>query len=64
MLFGYVGLIEGIVRRMKEELGGSAKVIGTGGYAHIIGRETDIIDVVNPDLTLEGLRIIYGLNRA
>lgn len=63
ILFGYVGLIEGIVQRMKEELGGSAKVIGTGGYAQIIGRETDIIDVVNTDLTLDGLRMIYALNR-
>jgi type III pantothenate kinase len=63
ILFGYVGLVEGIVGRMKEELGGEAKVIGTGGWAEIIRRETDVIDIVNPDLTLEGLRIIHELNR-
>jgi type III pantothenate kinase len=63
ILFGYVGLIEGIVGRMKDELGEDAKVIGTGGYAEIIRRETDIFHTVNEDLTLEGLRIIYDLNR-
>ncbi len=64
ILFGYVGLIEGVVRRMKEEMGDSPKVIGTGGYAQLISRETDVIDIVNQDLTLEGLRIIYNLNRS
>ena len=64
IVFGYVGLIEGIVRRMKDEIGGEPKVIGTGGYAELIARETDVIDTVNTDLTLEGLRIIHELNRA
>jgi type III pantothenate kinase len=64
ILFGYVGLIEGIVSRMKQELGGEAKVIGTGGYAEIIGRETQVIDHINPNLTLEGLRLIHELNKA
>lgn len=64
ILFGYVGLIEGIVRRMKEELGDNPTVIGTGGYAEIIGRETTMIDHVDPSLTLEGLRLIHELNRA
>lgn len=64
ILFGYVGLIEGIVGRMKNEIGENAKVIGTGGYAEIIAKETDVIDVVNPDLTLQGLRLIYEMNRA
>ena len=63
ILFGYVGLVEGIVHRMKEELGGQARVIGTGGYAELIARETDVIDTVDVDLTLQGLRIIYDLNR-
>ncbi len=63
ILFGYVGLIEGIVARMKEELGGNATVIGTGGYAEIIGSETTVIDHVHPELTLEGLRLIHELNR-
>ncbi len=64
LVFGYVGLVEGIVRRMKQELGGEAKVIGTGGYAQIISQETDIIDAVDPDLTLVGLRMIHELNRS
>ncbi|MBI2914190.1 MAG: type III pantothenate kinase [Chloroflexi bacterium] len=63
ILFGYVGLVEGIVHRMKAELGGQARVIGTGGYAELIARETDVIDTVDVDLTLQGLRLIYDLNR-
>jgi type III pantothenate kinase len=64
ILFGYVGLIEGIVRRMKDELGAGARVIGTGSYAPIIARETDTIEHVDPELTLEGLRLIHELNRS
>jgi type III pantothenate kinase len=63
LIFGYVGLVEGIVARMKGELGGEAKVIGTGGYANIIARETNIIDVIDADLTLKGLRIVFEMNR-
>jgi len=63
IVFGYVGLVEGIVGRFKEELGPGTKVIGTGGYADLIARETDVIDTVNVDLTLEGLRMIYEMNR-
>ncbi len=63
ILFGYVGLVEGIVARMKVELGGGAKVIGTGGYAEVIAQETRVIDTVDMDLTLQGLRLIYDLNR-
>jgi len=64
MIFGYVGLVEGIVARIKEELGGEAKVVGTGGYAEIISRETNIIDAVDADLTLKGLRIVFDMNRS
>jgi type III pantothenate kinase len=64
ILFGYVGLVEGIVRRFQKELGGSAKVIGTGGWAETIARETSVIDVVDENLTLTGLRIIHELSRA
>ena len=63
IVFGFVGLVEGIVRRFKEELGPGAKVIATGGYADLIARETDVIDEVNVDLTLEGLRLIFDMNR-
>jgi type III pantothenate kinase len=63
LLFGYVGLVEGMVARFKAELGPQTQVIATGGLAEIIARETDVIDVVDPWLTLHGLRIVYGLNR-
>ncbi len=64
IFFGYVGLIEGMVTRIQQELGKKAKVVATGGYAEIIARETSVIDVVNPNLTLIGLRLIYQMNRA
>ena len=63
IIFGYTGLIEGIVQRIEEELGEKAKVVATGGYAHLIAGETSVIDIVNPDLVLMGLRLIYEMNR-
>ena len=62
LLFGYVGLVEGVVARFKAELGPETCVVATGGLAELISRETDVIDVVDPWLTLHGLRLIYGLN--
>ncbi len=62
IIFGYVGLIEGIVARMQKELGGEAKVIATGGLADIIAGETGVVDAVEPDLTLVGLKLINELN--
>ncbi len=63
LLYGYVGLVEGMVARFKAELGPETLVIATGGLAEIIARETEVIDVVDPWLTLHGLRIIYELNQ-
>jgi type III pantothenate kinase len=63
LLFGYVGLVEGMVARFKAELGPETRIVATGGLAGMIARETDVIDVVDPWLTLHGLRIIYELNR-
>ena len=63
IVFGYVGLVEGIVSRLQQELGEKAKVVATGGYAELIAKETSVIDAVNPDLTLIGLRLIYLLNK-
>ena len=63
IIFGYVGLIEGIVARMRRELGGTAKVIATGGLAQVIASETDVIEALEPDLTLVGLRLVYELNQ-
>ena len=62
ILFGYVGLVEGLVSRFKQELGGEVRVVGTGGWAKQIAAETACIDVVDQDLTLNGLRFIYELN--
>ena len=63
IIFGYVGLIEGIVARIQQELGMTAKVVATGGYAELIAKETSVFDVVSPDLTLVGLRLIYFMNK-
>ena len=63
LLFGYVGLVEGMVARFKGELGPETQVIATGGLAEIVACETDVVDVVDPWLTLHGLRIVYELNR-
>jgi type III pantothenate kinase len=63
MLFGYAGLVEGMVARFRQELGPNTKVIGTGGLAELIAAETSVIEVVAPWLTLDGLRIIWDLNR-
>jgi type III pantothenate kinase len=63
LLFGYVGLVEGMVARFRAELGDGMRVIGTGGLAELIARDTDVIEVVDPWLTLKGLRIVWELNQ-
>lgn len=63
IVFGFVGQVDGIVRRMKAEFNKEPQVIATGGFANLIARESETIDKVNPLLTLEGLRIISDLNR-
>src|SRR3972149_6570511 len=57
IVFGYIGLIEGVVARMRQELGGQARTVATGGYAEVIARETAAIELVNPNLTLLGLKM-------
>ncbi len=59
----YVALVEGMVARFKAELGPDTRVIGTGGLARVIVKETDVIEVFNPWLTLEGLRLIWEMNQ-
>lgn len=62
--FGYVGLVDGIVKRMKKEfVKGEPKVIATGGLAALIGAQSEMIDEVDPLLTLEGLHLIYKRNQ-
>lgn len=63
VFYGFVGQVEGIVSRMRRELDMSARVVATGGLAVVIAPTTKAIDVVEPMLTLEGLRIIYERNR-
>ena len=62
VFYGFVGQVDGIVTRMRRELGCKAKVVATGGLAVIVAPATDAIDVVEPMLTLEGLKIIYDRN--
>ena len=63
VFYGFVGQVEGIVSRMRRELDMSARVVATGGLAVVISPATKAIDVVEPMLTLDGLRIIYERNR-
>jgi len=63
IIFGYAGLIDGVVTRIQKELGEKATVVATGGYAGIIAKETKVIDKVNPNLTLIGIKVIHDMNR-
>ena len=62
LLFGYVSMVEGMVERFRKELGPEMQVIATGGLSTIIAQETDVIQIIAPWLTLEGLRILWDLN--
>lgn len=63
LYYGYIGLIDGIVTRMKQQLKTIPKVIATGGLADYISQDSNSIDIVDPDLTLKGLQIIYERNK-
>ena len=63
IIHGYVSLVDGIVLKMKEEAGVEAKVIATGGLASLIAKESRFIDEVVPNLTLEGLKEIFDINK-
>ena len=59
LFYGYVGLVDGILRRMREELGAQTRVVATGGLAPLIASGSELIETVDDTLTLEGLRLIY-----
>ena len=63
IIYGYVGMVERLINMIKEELGNDdVKVIATGGLSTLIDSETDSIDYIDKDLTLEGLKLIYEKN--
>jgi len=59
IFYGYIGLTEGIIRRMIIELGEKPKTVATGGFADVIAESCDLIEIVDENLLLEGLRLIY-----
>jgi type III pantothenate kinase len=59
LFWGYVDMVEGLLRRMREELGGSAVVVATGGLASVVAPESKLIEHVDGDLTLRGLRLVW-----
>jgi type III pantothenate kinase len=59
IFYGYVGLTEGILRRMIDELGEKPRMIATGGFANLIAENCDLIEIVDESLMLDGLRLIY-----
>jgi type III pantothenate kinase len=62
LIYGYAGLVDGIVERIKDQAGTDLKVIATGGLAPLISSETKTIDHVEEFLTLEGLKILFSMN--
>jgi type III pantothenate kinase len=62
-IYGYVGLVEGLVTRIKKEIGDNALVIATGGLADYVLAETSIVDIHDPALTLKGLQLYYERNK-
>lgn len=63
IIYGYVGLVDGIVRRIMAELGQKCRVVATGGLAELIAPETETIETVDQFLTLEGMRLVYLRNK-
>ena len=62
LVYGFAGQVDGIVTRMRGELGPAARVVATGGLADLIAPHAETIEVVEPDLTLDGLRLIWSQN--
>ncbi|BDG62068.1 type III pantothenate kinase [Caldinitratiruptor microaerophilus] len=63
ILYGFAGQVEGLLRRVREELGEELRVVGTGGLAHVVAPHCRCLDTVDPWLTLAGIRLIWEWNR-
>ena len=63
VVYGFAGQVDGIVERMRAELGAEARVVATGGLAELIAPHSSTIELVDPFLTLEGLRLVWDRNR-
>jgi type III pantothenate kinase len=59
--WGYVAMIDGLVERIKRELGGTVTVIATGGLATLFDKHTEVFDAIEPDLTIQGLSLLYDI---
>ena len=59
--WGYVAMLEGLTARMNHELGRKATVVATGGLANLFDKHTDVFDAVEPDLTIQGLSLLYDM---
>jgi len=62
IVYGYAGLVDGIVNRIKKEIGHNVKVIATGGIAPLVAKESETIEKIDENLTLEGLKILFMRN--
>jgi type III pantothenate kinase len=63
LLFGYASMVEGMVERFKKQLGPDMKVIATGGLAELVSKQTPVLQIIAPWLTLDGLRMIWEMNK-
>jgi type III pantothenate kinase len=59
--WGYVAMIEGLTERLKREIGKPVKVVATGGLADLFDKHTNVFDAIEPDLTIQGLSILYDM---
>lgn len=59
VIYGYAGLVDGLIERMRREMDGAPRVVATGGHASLVADATRSVEIVNPDLTLEGLRMLF-----
>lgn len=64
LYYGYLGLVDGILARLKREISGIRRVVATGGLAALLAEDSEHIDQYDPQLTLKGLKLIYDRNRS